>query len=161
MNGVENASRGERQPFLIRGPGEYEVKEIVVRGFGSTSNYRSQNRANTIYTVSLEGMNLCHLGALSSTDLPQEAKEELDDIDVLFVPIGGEGVLDAAAAHKIAVSLEPRLIVPVHHGDLGAKDSLKRFLKEEGEEGLASVEKLTLKKKDLEGKGGDIVVLSS
>ncbi len=161
MNGAESASRGEREPFVISGPGEYEIKEVFISGFSSPSQYGKKNRLNTIYLVSLEGMNICHLGALSSIELPHEAKEELDDIDILFLPIGGDGVLDPAEAHKLAVSLEPRLIVPVHFGEIGEKGALQKFLKEEGDEGLKPVEKLTVKKKDLEGKEGEIVVLSS
>jgi L-ascorbate metabolism protein UlaG (beta-lactamase superfamily) len=160
FNGVENASFGDREPFVISGPGEYEVKEVAVRGFGSQSNYGGSEGINTIYSVALEGMNLCFLGALNTPDIPQAAKQELDDIDILFLPIGGEGVLDHAAAYKLAVSLEPKAIIPMHYGSIGNKDALKLFLKEAGEE-VKPIEKLTVKKKDLDGKEGEIIVLES
>ncbi len=160
MNGIENASFGEREPFAVVGPGEYEVKGVAVRGFASESEYDGKKSINTIYSIALEGMNLCFLGALSSTDLPPAAKQELDDIDVLFLPIGGEGVLDHAAAYKLAVQLEPKAIVPMHYGELGGKDALKAFLKEAGSEGTKPIDKLTIKKKDLDGKEGEIMVLS-
>ena len=64
-----------------------------------------------------------------------------------------------AAAYKLAVSLEPKIIIPTDYGDVGAKDALKVFLKEAGES-PKSEEKLTLKKKDLEGKEADIIVLA-
>ncbi len=159
MNGVESASFGDRQPFVVTGPGEYEIKEITVKGFGSKSSYGGGERLNTIYFVTLEGMNLCFLGALGTADLPQEAKQELDDVDILFVPIGGSGVLDHAEAYKLAVKLEPRIVIPMHYGELGTKDSLKHFLKEAGAESTKPVDKLTLKKKDLEGKEAEVVVL--
>lgn len=158
FNGVENASFGDREPFVISGPGEYEVKEVAVRGFASETNYGGQKGINTIYGVSLEGMNLVFLGALGSSDIPAAAKQELDDIDILFLPIGGEGVLDPAAAEKLAVSLEPKAIIPMHYGTIGGKDALKLFLKEAGET-VAPIEKLTVKKKDLDGKEGEIIVL--
>jgi L-ascorbate metabolism protein UlaG (beta-lactamase superfamily) len=160
MNGVENASFGEREPFAITGPGEYEVKGVAVRGFAGESEYGDKKSINTIYSIALEGMNLCFLGALSSIELPAAAKQELDDVDILFVPIGGEGVLDHAAAYKLAVQLEPKAIVPMHYGEIGAKDALKAFLKEAGSEGTKAVDKLTIKKKDLDGKEGEIIVLS-
>ncbi len=160
MNGVDQVVHGDRQPFAVAGPGEYEVKEVTIKAFQSVSNYKKQNRINTVYSVSLEGMNLAFLGALGTPDLSQEALEEFDDIDILFLPIGGEGVLDAAQAAKLATKLEPRLIIPMHYGDVGEKEALKKFLKEEGEQ-VAPTDKLTIKKKDLEGKEGDIVVLSS
>jgi L-ascorbate metabolism protein UlaG (beta-lactamase superfamily) len=160
MNGVENASFGDREPFVIKGPGEYEVKGVAVRGFGSESHYGGEKTINTIYSVSLEGMNLCFLGALGTAELPQAAKQELDDIDILFLPVGGEGVLDHAGAYKLAVQLEPKTIVPMHYGEMGGKDALKSFLKEAGED-VKPIEKLTVKKKDLEGKEGEIIVLQS
>ena len=69
-------------------------------------------------------------------------------------------VLSAPDAYKLAVSIEPHIIIPMHYGDDAAgKAALKVFLKEG--EGGEEMEKLTLKKKDLEGKEGDIIVLSS
>jgi L-ascorbate metabolism protein UlaG (beta-lactamase superfamily) len=105
-------------------------------------------------------MNLCFLGALSEKELPSDAVEGLDDIDILFVPIGGEGVLTPAEAYKVAVNLEPKIIIPCHFGSIGDKNALKVFLKEAGEENIKPEEKLTLKKKDLEGKKADVVVLA-
>ncbi len=160
FNGVDNATFGDREPFVVRGPGEYEVREITIKGFGSSSKYGGKEGLNSIYFVTLEGMNLCFLGALGTPDLPQEAKQELEDVDILFVPIGGDGVLDHAAAYKLAVKLEPHVIIPMHYGDIGGKDSLKQFLKEAGAEGVKAEDKLTIKKKDLEGKEADVVVLS-
>ena len=160
-NGSDATSRGEKESFLIQGPGEYEVSGVFIKGFLSKSNYSGKETINTIYTVSLEGMNLGFLGALSDKDLSAEAKEALDGIDILFVPIGGEGVLDATTAHKLAVQFEPSFIIPSHFGDLGNANALKTFLKEAGEENVKPVDKLTIKKKDLEGAEGDVVVLDS
>ena len=155
FNGVENAAFGEREPFVISGPGEYEVKGVAVRGFGSESEYGGDKGINTIYSVMLEGMNLCFLGALGSSTLPAAAKQELDNIDILFLPIGGEGVLDYEKAYALAVQLEPKAIVPMHY----TPEALKKFLKEAGED-VKPIDKLTLKKKDLDGKAGEIIVLS-
>ncbi len=160
FNGVDQVTHGEKKPFVISGPGEYEVKEVFIKGLPSESKYGGKDLINTIYTVSLENMNICFLGANSSAELKNETVEALDEIDILFVPIGGDGVLDPAKAYKLAVSLEPKIIIPMHFGDVGEKDALKVFLKEAGEN-PKSEPKLTLKKKDLEGKEGDIVLLDS
>lgn len=157
FNGIENASFGERQPFVVEGPGEYEIKGVAIRGFGSPAEYAKKKTINTIYSVTLDGMNLCFLGAQSTTDLPAAAKQELDDIDILFLPVGGEGTLGVADGYKLAVQLEPKVIVPMQYTD----STLKSFLKEAGAEGTKKEEKLTVKKKDLEGKEGEIVVLSA
>lgn len=160
-NGSDSTSRGEKESFIIKDPGEYEVSGVFIKGFPSKSNYGGEEKINTIYTVSLEGMNLCFLGALSEKELSAEVKEGIDGVDVLFVPIGGGEVLDSALAHKVALQFEPKLIIPSHFGEMGDKNALKNFLKEAGEEGVKSVDKLTLKRKDLEGMEGDVVVLES
>lgn len=158
FNGVDGLSRGDKNPFVITGPGEYETKGIFIKGFPSESQYDGKERINTIYSLSVDNMNICFLGAISTTTLKSETKEALDEIDILFVPIAGEGVLSASEGYKLAVSLEPKLIIPIHFED-GDKN-IKTFLKEGGSEKTEVLEKLTLKKKDLDGKEGDIVVLS-
>jgi L-ascorbate metabolism protein UlaG (beta-lactamase superfamily) len=159
FNGSEMAERGEKMPFVVAGPGEYEIKEVFIKGFQSSTEYSGNPALNTIYTLSLEGMNLCFLGPQSSTELSHEVKEGMEEeIDILFVPIGGEGVLDPAEAYKLAVSLEPKIIIPMHWEK---KETLKTFLKEGGEDSLEALDKLTIKKKDLEGKEGDIIILNS
>jgi len=172
FNGVENLSYNGKDPLVISGPGEYETKGVFIKGFQSKTLYGGKparpndighsggEKINTVYTVVLEGMTLCFLGALADEKLSPEFMEAIEDIDILFLPVGGEGVLDAAKANKIAVSLEPRLIIPMHYGDVGTDGALKKFLKEAGEEGVKAVDKLTLKKKDLEGKEGEVMVLS-
>ncbi len=150
--GVENAAFGEREPFVVDGPGEYEVKGVQVRGFGNKVPYDGEDKMNTVYGMSLEGMNLAFLGAQTG-DVPAAAKQELDDIDVLFVPLATMG---PAEAYKLSVKLEPKVVVPMHYDAA----QLKSFLKEAGAEGTKAEEKLTVKKKDLEGKEAEVVVLS-
>jgi L-ascorbate metabolism protein UlaG (beta-lactamase superfamily) len=156
LNGADQTSRGDKESFVIKGPGEYEVKDIGIKGFLSESAYGGEGKINTIYMISFEGMNLCFLGALSNPSLPAKTLENLEDIDILFVPVGGEGVLDAAAAYKLAVSLEPSVIIPMHYFKA---DELKKFLKEGGSENVAPLDKLVVKKKDLDGKVAEIIVL--
>lgn len=173
MNGIEEVAYGEKVPFAITGPGEYEKQGVVVQGFLSHSKYGlkkgEEEAVNTIYAVKMEDMTLVHLGALSDTELSREARENIDEIDVLFVPVGGDsprsssgeagGVLKAGAAHELAVSLEPKIIIPMHWDGIGAPKSLEAFLKESGN-GSEKVDKLTLKKKDLIGKDGSILVIT-
>lgn len=158
MNGMDQVSFGEKKAFAISGPGEYEVKGVFIKGLPSESGYGGEKRINTIYMVTLEGMNICFLGAVNTPELPSETDEAIDEVDVLFVPIGGEGVLDPAKAYKLAVSIGPKIIIPMHYGDVGSKDALKAFLKEAGENPKPEP-KLTLKKKDLDGKDADVIVL--
>ena len=155
MNGASQASRGDKEAFVINGPGEYEIGGVFIKGLLSKSNYGGEERINTIYTINMENINLCFLGGLGDANIPAETKEAIDGVDILFVPVGAEGVLSPADAYRFAVSLEPSIIIPMNY----SPQSLKAFLKEGGGEGQGKVEKLTIKKKDLEGKEGEIVVL--
>ncbi len=159
LNGVDTVTLGDKKPFVISGPGEYEYKEVLVRGLATETKYGGEARTNTVYLVTIEGLNLCFLGALGKKELPKELMEEIEEVDILFVPIGGDGVLGPAEAYELAVSLEPKLIIPMHYGDVGAKNALSVFLKEGGEDKPEKLEKLTIKKKDLDGKEGDIALL--
>lgn len=163
MNGLEEVSFGGKEPFAITGPGEYEKEGVTIQGFLTKSQYGlSKGQAdavNTLYAVKLEGMTLVHLGALSDSALPPDAKEAIDEIDILFVPVGGNGVLDPAEASKLATMLEPKVVIPMHWSGMGAPKSLEQFIKEEGEE-AEKVEKLTLKKKDVADKDGAIMVVT-
>ncbi|NBD74164.1 hypothetical protein GVX82_03955 [Patescibacteria group bacterium] len=163
MDGAEQAAHGDREPVVINGPGEYEVAGVFARGFPTTSSYGctrdDETRINTVYLLTFENMKLCFLGALGSTELPRELTAIADDIDLLFLPIGGAGVLEPSEAHKLAVKLEPRVIVPMHWSGIGQNEALTQYLKEEGSEGLTPQEKLTVKKKDVEAMNGTVVVL--
>lgn len=163
FNGVEQVTHGDKEPFVIKGPGEYEVKKVFIKGLQSVSEYGGSERINTIYSIELEGMNLVFLGALNSKKLNTTVKEVLGKVDVLFVPIGGNGVLDTTEAHAFAVELEPKIIIPMHYGEIedAKPTALAKFLKEDGGENGKPIDKLTIKKKDLDGKEGEIVVLTS
>jgi len=140
---VGRGETAEKSGFVIHGPGEYEVRDVSVKGFQSQAD---AGKINTIYMVNFEGMNLCFLGSLATETLPAETLGNLEDIDILFAPV---------TAHKLAVSLEPKVIIPMRY----TPDSLKKFLKEAGDDSPAKEDKLVVKRKDLEGREGDIIVL--
>lgn len=156
-NGIEQLSHGERAPFEITGPGDYEVKEIFIKGAISDAVIAGKKYINTIYIFSLDGINIAFLGALSEADLSKESHEAINSPDIVFIPIRGGGMLDAKSAAKFASSLEPRLIIPMDYDE----STLKAFLKELGEEKAEVADKLTIKRKDLDNKEGEVVVLKA
>jgi hypothetical protein len=159
MNGVDSISSTEKEPFSIRGPGAYEVRDVLIKGYASSSHYGGHECINTIYLVTLEKMNLLFLGALNNPTLPPELKEALDEIDILFVPVGGNGTLTPKEAHALSVAIEPKMIIPTHHwSDVR---TLETFLKEIGALDAPRTDKLTIKPRDLDGKENDVVVFTS
>jgi L-ascorbate metabolism protein UlaG (beta-lactamase superfamily) len=163
MNGAKEVAFGDKEPFVISGPGEYEKEGVTIQGFLTSSEYglpKGEAKAmNTVYAVKLEGMTLVHLGAISEGTLPLEAREAIDEVDILFVPVGGDGVLDAAEASKLATFLEPKVVIPMHWSGMGSDKALDTFIKEEGGQ-AEKVDKLTIKKKDVADKDGAIIVIT-
>ena len=168
MNGAEEASRGEKKPFVIFGPGEYEVSArggsssggkdsipVTASGFPTRSRHNEKDLINTVYSLKFDGLNVLYLGALATPELPAELLE-MDEPDVLIIPVGGGHMLTPADAQKLAVKLEAKIVIPIMYDD----KSLKQFLKEAGEEGTKPVDKLTVKPRDVADKQNEVVVLS-
>lgn len=155
FNGVDSATFGENTPFVVSGPGEYEIGDMYVQGFESRAEINKKEYVNTMYLVTYDDMKLVFVGALSHKDsIPKSFVEAVDEPDMFFVPIGGISTIDAATAQKLANSFNAKMVVPMDYD----KDSLKVFLKESGAEGVKPIDKLTIKKKDFTGKTGEVVL---
>ena len=157
---------GNKIPMVIDGPGEYEIGGMYIKGF-QTDTVESQSKKgktdkiNTAYSIIIEDVRLAHLGAHGKDSFDAGTLDELRDTDILFLPIGGDMVLDYKAAYKVVTMLEPKIIIPVHYESKdGASSPLPRFLKEYGAEQSEPVQKLVVKKKDMEGREGDVIVLA-
>ena len=159
FDGADSVTRKEKQPVVLQGPGEYEVGGILIKGFKTNSAYDGKDMGNTIYALKVDGLNVVFCGAMSDSDIPADVKETLADTDIIFVPIGGDGVLEGAEAAKIASKREAKIVIPMHFDGVGKKDSLKTFLKEMSAESVKPVDKLTVKVKDVDGKKGEVVLL--
>ena len=103
---------------------------------------------------SFDNISLCILGALGNKDLPTGVREAVGDVDIIFSPAGNTGI-SPKDAYAVAVSFEPKVIIPMDFDDA----SLKLFLKEAEASGTKPVDKYTVKRKDLEGKDSDVVLL--
>ncbi len=110
-----NADAIDGGPRVIKGPGEYEVANFYISGFGTRGRkYEGERQVNTVYTYRAEGLTLCHLGDLSANPSPSEVNE-LSQTDVLFAPAGGVCTLDAARIAQLVRTIEPRILVPLHY----------------------------------------------
>ena len=135
-NGADQLSHGERSPFAITGPGDYEIKEIFIKGIMSGALLGGKKYINTIYTLAVDNINIAFLGALADPEISKEAHEAISSPDILFIPIGGKDMLDGKSAAKLASYIEPKIIIPMDYEDR----SHKVFLKETGEEKAEVVE---------------------
>ena len=141
------------EPVVLRGPGEYEVKEILVTGIGTFRDDESgaKRGRNTIFAIHLDDLVICHLGGLGHV-LPTADLEKLGDIDVALVPIGGHDLdLSATQAAEIIHQLEPKVVVPMSYDpESNKKDSpFERLLHELGVKDIVPTAKLSLSRSSL------------
>ncbi len=155
-NGADLVDYAGKTPFVVKGPGEYEVSDIMIQGF-ATKGFENKN--NTMYYFEFDGIKILFFGAIYQSEIPLEARQGIGDVDMLFVPIGGASVLDAESAHKLAKSFGPKVVIPMDYGSDQEKDALKDFLKQAGSEKVAPVDKLTIKSKDLAGKEQEVIII--
>ncbi len=158
FNGCETVTFGNKEPFVINGPGEYEIDGIFIYGWPSEG---ADGQVNTIFTTEIEGIRLCHLGALANPTLDPKTIEDIGGVDILFVPIAGGPVLSPKDAAKLAASLEPKMIIPVMFENGEGEMALKTFAKEIGGNADNRVDKLTIKKKDVEGKEDEVIIIQA
>ena len=150
-------------PFVIQGPGEYEIKEVFIQGipaFHDDVNGKERGQ-NTIYVFGAEGMRFCHLGDLGQKQLTDEQLEKIDGIDVLMIPVGGK-YTDSQTAQKIISQIEPKIVIPMHYKLPGLKlefDDVSKFLKTMGKNSIVPQDKFVVKVSTLPTDGMEIVVL--
>jgi len=151
-------------PFVIKGPGEYEVKDVFIKGIASFHDDKEgkEKGQNTIYTIEAEDMRFCHLGDLGQKQLTDEQLEKIDSVDILMIPVGGEYTISSTEAQKIISQIEPQIVIPMHYSLPKLKiklDEVSKFLKTMGKNSVTPQDKFTVKSSTLSKGDMEIVVL--
>lgn len=114
-------------PKVLDAPGEYEIGGVLVTG---TAMRRADGRRTVSFVVEIDGIRVGHLGLPTGTNLA-----ELKDVDILLLPVGGDGSLSAVAAADVMTRIEPKIAIPMHY-KVGPEtlelEPLEKFLKETG-----------------------------
>jgi len=140
-------------PKVIAGPGEYEIQGVLIIGIATFHDAdRGQKKGkNTVYLIEIDGITVCHLGDLGHV-LTTEQVEEVADVDVLLLPVGGGSTINAATAAEVIRQIEPKAVIPMHYQTPVLKRELEpvgSFLKEMGIEQPASQAKLSFNQSSL------------
>lgn len=162
--------------FLIDSPGEYEIKDIYIRGTdfnfgkaafaqnlgGSKKEIAKDAPAGAIYTIEAEEMKICHLGNYAAPELSPAQVEKIGNVDILLFPVG-VGDSGAKDSLKVISQIEPSVAVPMNYEipklKIAAGD-LKEFLKAAGVGTVEPLAKLTVKRKDISAEEAKIVILN-
>lgn len=153
----------EGQPFVVRTPGEFEAKGVFVYGVDVPvkGGEKGKELTHTIFRIESEDMYLAHLGALDR-ELTNAELEQLKNIDILMIPVGGGRVLSPKMAADVVNQIEPRVVIPMTYAVDGLKESFAQvteFLKALGSQPEA-VSKYKIFKKDLPQDVMQVVLLS-
>lgn len=145
-----NAKAVKGEPFLVNGPGEYEIKGVFFMGIDSYHDDKqgAERGKSTIYLIEAEEMRICHLGDIGQKQLTDEQLEKIGAVDILMIPVGGTYTIDGIDAQKIIGQIEPKIVIPMHYGLPGLKfplDDVGKFLKSMGKNSVQPQEKLTIK----------------
>jgi L-ascorbate metabolism protein UlaG (beta-lactamase superfamily) len=115
--GHSSADRVGGEPMVIRGPGEYEIKNVFITG--ATTYHRRRREVsperNVMFFFEFGDLTVGHLGDLGEIPTQTEIEElNLGEVDVLLVPIGGGDTLDPTRAVEVIGLFEPRIVIPMH-----------------------------------------------
>lgn len=109
---------------IISSPGIYNTDIGLIKGYNTyCDHYNGAKRGpNTIYTYHIDDLKLCHLGFLGEF-LSSDILNNLNDIDILFIPIGGHINLSGKEAYILSKKISPKIIIPMNY-----KSSYSSFL---------------------------------
>lgn len=167
QHGDHNFVEGVKgDPFVIDGPGEYEVKGVSVFGIGSfhDKTQGSERGTNTMYLIESGDIVLAHLGDLGH--IPNEAQlKELERTDILMLPVGGTYTIGSSDAKKIIEHINPSIVIPMHYqvkGTYAEKlESVEKFLKEMEVETPESIDKLKIKSRADLPEETEVVIMTN
>lgn len=156
------------EPFLMDTPGEYDLKGVAVTGIP----LKQEDKNVSVFLIESEDMRVLNLTHIKEWNMKEEELESLGEIDILILPVGGNTVLSASQASKIVNEIEPKIVIPSHYkmsrgagSSSGGNDlifdldPLDKFIKEMGGE-KEEMEKLTVKKKDLQQEETQVIILT-
>ena len=154
FTGMHGESSTETK-LTIDQPGEYEVSDISVQGVAARAHMdEPDQRSSTVFKIVADDVRIVVTGHIHP-DLSDKQLEQLGRVDVLVIPVGGNGyTLDGVGALKVIKEIEPKIVIPTHYQDKNLKFPVPQVELEDALKGLAmepfeTIAKLKLKASDL------------
>jgi L-ascorbate metabolism protein UlaG (beta-lactamase superfamily) len=152
--------------MAITTAGEYEVEGVYIEGIPTFHDEQegAERGLNTMYQITMDDMNLLHMGDLGH-ELKKDTLERILDVDVLMIPVGGTYTINAKTAAKVISTIEPGVVIPMHYqtkdltGLSKELDPVKKFLEEMGDENIKEIDKFKISKNSIPEET-EIVVLT-
>ncbi len=124
--------------FILDQPGEYEVADISIQGIGARAHMDENGKNSaTMYKLILDDTRIAVVGHVYP-ELSSSQLEALNTIDILIIPVGGNGyTLDPVGALKLIKEIEPKIVIPTHYDDKALKYEVPQQPLEEALKGLS------------------------
>jgi L-ascorbate metabolism protein UlaG (beta-lactamase superfamily) len=147
----------DSKELKIVAAGEFEVQGVSVRGIQARAHTdQPGERTATMYKFIAEGTHILVVGHVYP-DLDDKQLEAIGRVDVMVVPVGGNGfTLDPLGALKIIRKVEPSVVVPTQYAVAALTYEVPALSLEDALQNLAMQPKETvdkLKTKSLETDG--------
>lgn len=153
--------------MIIGQPGEYEVAGVSITGIAARAHMDEEGGMSaTMYKVISKDVRILVTGHIYP-DLSEEQLEQIGVVDILLIPVGGNGyTLDGVGALKVIKKVEPKIIVPAHYSDSSVKypvpqQSLTKAVEQLGMEVSEKTDKLKIKNTGDIGEVTRLVVIES
>ncbi len=117
----EHSDHNNREGVLLTG----KTCKILVSYLDSwhDDEQGAKRGPNRIHLIKAEDMTAAHLGDLGC-ELTSGDIEQLKNIDILMIPIGGHYTINSMQAHRLIEQLEPRVVFPMHYRGKTASDQI-------------------------------------
>jgi len=102
-------------PQIVKGSGSKTAKGISIKGISTyhDPSQGSERGTNTIFTLKIDNLQLCHLGDLGHL-LSDKELAEIGPVDILLIPVGGFFTIDPKEATRVAEQIKPKILIPMH-----------------------------------------------
>ncbi len=160
-NGTSQVAPAEGEPMVLTGPGEYEIRGVIIegvrsslRGDGDPTSLRS-----TLWLFEAEDLRVAHLGGMGVPP-SGDAMDVLSVADIVFVPIGLPDTLQGADAAKAVRAMEPSIVIPIGY-DPADQTALKAFVSAMAATPEEPVSRFTVNRRDIADETKRLVLLEA
>ncbi len=145
------------EPLVVDWPGEFEKSGVRVFGYKTYHDKEQgvKRGENILYKIEAEDISLLHCGDLGMV-LSEETVDEIGEVDIIFIPVGGFYTIDASDAQEVVKRVEPSIVIPMHYGSPQLNQEtfkelspISEFLEKYGVSESQTVDQLVVKKEDL------------
>ncbi|MCA9848196.1 MAG: MBL fold metallo-hydrolase [Dehalococcoidia bacterium] len=160
-NGIAQVAPAEGDPMVLTGPGEYEIRGVIIEGVRSSLRGDGEpvDLRSTLWLFEAEDIRVAHLGGMGAAP-SGAAMDVLSVADIVFVPIGLPDTLQGADAAKAVRAMEPSIVIPIGY-DPADEAALKAFVSAMAATPEEPVSRFTVNKRDVADDTKRLVLLEA